>query len=112
MNILQKLFSKKEQPNIQDEAFKDIPERLLKILTKEVKENGGTISPGQGKYEYCWYTEKGHKFIFYPHTSSNGHKSIRVRVGNPMIVNPEKTKILKRLVNLGFHCKSLPKNWE
>lgn len=112
MNILQKLFSKKEQPNIQDETFKDIPERLLKILTKEAKENGGSILPGQGKYEYCWYQEKGYRFIFYPHTSSNGHKSIRVRVSNPMLVTVEKTKILKRLVSLGFHCKSLPKNWE
>lgn len=106
-NLLNKLIKKDQK-----EDLGNIPENLYKILKREVKENGGTIFPGRGMYEYCWYEEKGHKFIFYPHTSSNGHKSIRIRVANPMIVSVEKTKILKRLISLGFHCKSLPKNWE
>ena len=88
-----------------------MPDDLKRILSEQARKNNGTISPGHGKYEYCWYEEKGHKFIFYPHTSSNRITSIRIRVANPMIVDEEKTKILARFIKMGFHCKTLPSNW-
>ena len=104
-----KLIKEQKQPEIN---FNGMPETSIRILKSRIENvSNAHIISSNGKYEYCTYIENGHSFIFYPHKSTNGIYSVRVRVSNPNIVSEEKTKILKELVSLGFHCKSLPKNW-
>lgn len=92
--------------------FNNIPEKDFDLIKEKALSDMGYILEGNSKYEYCVYVEKGHKFIFYPHKNSQGNISTRIRVANPAVVTEEKTDILKDFIRMGFHCKSLPKNYK